>query len=463
MASITERGPYQWQAIIRRKGFSTQTKTFETKQEAVDWAFERERSMRRGTFDDTKVLEEMTLKQLINRYREEVTPKKRGWRPEFSRLKTLMNHPMASLSLADLRASHVAAYRDDRLQAVGNKAVREELVLLQSILNNARKEWSIPVNNCVEDVTKPPVGEARTRRLQEGEEDQLLASAAMSKNKGLVAAIVLAEEAGMRRGEIAELRWSQVDPKLPVLHLKMTKNGTSRSVPLTERAERVLHELPHSNEDKVFGFHDSDGMGKAFARACRRAKIIGLRFHDLRHEAASRMAQHMGPIPLAKVMGWKTLQMAMRYVQPSVEELVQAVRDGEKRSGSGIVPASDLNSGERQSSGPVRVDAPFKHPEAALNPPLPVHQVLNDSGEHCGDLPASFRNVGCPSRVRLWRTANARQVDAGRIALEHLPQVLSQSGASIVPLSLPMAARDSRMPPERQAARFRIKGSLGAR
>lgn len=175
MASITERGPFQWQAIIRRKGFSTQTKTFETKQEAADWAFERERSMRQGTFTDRKELEQMTLKQLINRYREEVTPKKRGWRPELSRLKMLANHPIASLTLASLRASHFAAYRDERLahkeepdkkKKRKSKTVREELVLLGTILNHARKEWSIEVKNWVEDVKKPTAAEARDRRLE---------------------------------------------------------------------------------------------------------------------------------------------------------------------------------------------------------------------------------------------------------------------------------------------------------
>lgn len=265
----------------------------------------------------------------------------------------------------------------------------------------------------------------------------------------------------MRRGEIADLLCDRVDFGRHIVRLEKTKNGTSRNVPLTERAERALRELPRLNGDKVFSCK-SDALGKAFARACKRANIINLRLRDLRHEAASRMAQHMGPTTLAKVMGWKTLQMAMRYVQPTVEELVQAVRDGEGLSRRGAMQTLDPDSGKRQSSNSVRVDAPLKRPEAALNPSLPVHQILNDGGERGEALPADFRNTVRTLLVGTGQTVDAQQADAGRIVLEHLPQALFQAGASVVPLSLPMAATDSRTPPERQTTWFRIKGSSGA-
>ncbi|WP_338405011.1 tyrosine-type recombinase/integrase [Burkholderia multivorans] len=67
-------------------------------------------------------------------------------------------------------------------------------------------------------------------------------------------------------------------------------------------------------------------MRKAFKLACERAGIDGLRPHDLRHEAASQLAPRMETATLAKVLGWRTLQMAMRYYNPTDEELVHAVR-----------------------------------------------------------------------------------------------------------------------------------------
>jgi len=89
MATINKRGLYQYQAIVRRAGYPTQCKTFEAKRDAQDWASTVESEMRRGVFVDRTEAERMTLGQLLERYRDKVTPLKRGEAPERSRLKRL--------------------------------------------------------------------------------------------------------------------------------------------------------------------------------------------------------------------------------------------------------------------------------------------------------------------------------------------------------------------------------------
>ncbi|MCS6503837.1 site-specific integrase [Burkholderia thailandensis] len=146
--------------------------------------------------------------------------------------------------------------------------------------------------------------------------------------------IVLAIETGMRAGEIVKLRWEQIDLANHTIRLNLTKNGHARSVPLSERAEAAIRALPRSiHGGRLTSFYDSRGLSAAFRRACERAGVVGLRFHDLRHEAASRLAPHMPASTLAKVMGWKTLQMAMRYYNPTDQELVTAVRKVSAPSG----------------------------------------------------------------------------------------------------------------------------------
>ena len=147
-----------------------------------------------------------------------------------------------------------------------------------------------------------------------------------SRSVGLECAVILAIETGMRRGEIAGMSWEQVDFSAHVVRLKRTKNGDNRIVPLSIKAEDALRALPRNISGKVFSFSDSNGLGAAFARACVRAGIEDLRFHDLRHEAASRFAPTMPVTSLAKLMGWRSLQMAMRYYNPSEQELVALVR-----------------------------------------------------------------------------------------------------------------------------------------
>lgn len=95
MAKPIKRGPYQWQAQVRRKGYPTQTCTFETKREAEAWIASTETDMRKGVFVDRSEAERTTLGELLERYLNEVTPKKRGYRAETNRIKQLLRHPLS--------------------------------------------------------------------------------------------------------------------------------------------------------------------------------------------------------------------------------------------------------------------------------------------------------------------------------------------------------------------------------
>lgn len=128
----------------------------------------------------------------------------------------------------------------------------------------------------------------------------------------------------MRAGEILTITWAQVRLENRSIRLDQTKNGNSRVVPLTRAAVKILEGLPRSINNRVIAaFCDSNGLGCAFGTARMRAEIEGLRFHDLRHEAASRFARIFSAQELAKVMGWRTLQMALRYYHPRLDELLE--------------------------------------------------------------------------------------------------------------------------------------------
>jgi integrase len=327
MASITKRGPYQFQAQIRRKGYPHQQRTFETKREAEAWATDVESQMNRGTFVDRSEAERTTFGEALGRYARDVTQDKRGWETEMHRIKALQKHPLAARSLASLRSLDFANYRDERLKECSSATVKRELVIISHVFNTARTDWSLPIDNPIASIRKPQAGQHRERRLSEDEQVRLLQAADESKAATLSFCIVLALESGMRAGEIVGLRWEQIDLPNRVIRLDMTKNGDRRVVPLSEAAEAAIRLLPRPiHGGRLTKFYDSRGLSAAFRRACERAGITGLRFHDLRHEAASRLAPHMPVATLAKVMGWKTIQMAMRYYNPTAAELVAAVR-----------------------------------------------------------------------------------------------------------------------------------------
>ena len=147
---------------------------------------------------------------------------------------------------------------------------------------------------------------------------------------GAVPVVLFALETAMRRGELLSLTWKDVDLKKRVAYLEITKNGTARAVPLSSRAVAVLESLKEEKDGvqalsvgKVFKTTDA-ALKKAFERACERAGINDFHFHDLRHEATSRLAEKLpNLIELAAVTGHKDLRMLKRYYHPRAEDLAR--------------------------------------------------------------------------------------------------------------------------------------------
>ena len=141
--------------------------------------------------------------------------------------------------------------------------------------------------------------------------------------------ITWAIETAMRRGEIAAMRWEHLDRQARVLLIPETKNGTPREVPLSTVALQVLDSLPRRLDGRVWTMRP-DSISQAFERVCRLASagkatgIKGLTFHDLRHEATSRLFEKgLNPMEVAAITGHKTLQMLKRYTHLKAKDLVE--------------------------------------------------------------------------------------------------------------------------------------------
>jgi integrase len=133
--------------------------------------------------------------------------------------------------------------------------------------------------------------------------------------------IILAVETGMRRGELLAMCWTDVDFQARTVHLQMTKNGHSRTVPLSQRAREALRRLP---QDAIAVFPVSaNAFRLAWERLRRRAGVVGLRFHDLRHEAVSRFFEKGLTMPeVAAISGHRDPRMLMRYSHPRPAAIV---------------------------------------------------------------------------------------------------------------------------------------------
>lgn len=372
MASFRKRGELQWQARISRKGFPPQVKTFNTRADAETWARLVESEMDRGLFVSRTEAENTSLSEVLARYEREILPGKKGASPELSVLRIWQTSKLSDRPMATVRSADVARLRDEWLTDRRPATVLRRLAVLSHVFNVARKEWGMEsLSNPVELVRKPQPNNARTRRIapanptadvpdddilrldrgaQDGELERVVAA---SGSTLLPSIICLALETAMRRGEIVSLCWEHIDLKRRVAHLPATKNGSSRDVPLSSRALAVLKGLLETSDDaekdmrsdnfdtgRVFNIR-SDAVTRAFERAVARARksyveecveanqrphtkfLTDLRFHDLRHEATSRLASIFPMHELTKITGHKDPRMLMRYYHPRAEELAK--------------------------------------------------------------------------------------------------------------------------------------------
>ncbi|MDA8120065.1 MAG: site-specific integrase [Thermaerobacter sp.] len=327
MATLRKRpgpgGKTAWQVQIIRRGHERQYKTFDTKGEAEAWARQIEGEMDRGVFVSRAEAETTTLREALDRYEREVTPKKKSRSDERYKLGAWRSSTLAARSLASIRGKDLAAWRDAELTSgSATGTVRRKLALLAHVFKVARKKWGMEsLASPVDSIQLPPPGQARDRRLVADEYARLL-SAAQAYGGEIASLITWAIETAMRRGEIAAMRWEHLDRQARVLLIPETKNGTPRRIPLSRVALAALDTLSRRPDGLVWSMRP-DSISQAFERVCKAAGITGLTFHDLRHEAASRLSEKgLGPMQVADITGHKTMQMVKRYTHPRAEDLV---------------------------------------------------------------------------------------------------------------------------------------------
>lgn len=370
MAYIEQRKK-GWLAQVRRKGMPTASRTFDTKSDAQAWAAEIERELRRGNIGVLRQdAQRITIREVLERYRAGVLPTSRDIGLPF--MLKAVERRFGAYFVGNVAAIDVARWRDDlTAERYAPKTVGHHLRALSALLNFAQRELSIqlPAGNPVAGVRKPREGQPRERRFKPGEREALLAQC---QNLDQTAVVELAVETSMRRSELIGLRWEHVDLQRRTAHLPRTKNGSARTVALSSAAVAALAALPRRIDGRVFRWATPGGFGavwQALVKRARKAHILGrlrealtaegvdadaeiralvykkrlpsqrtvallekiekadpflrdLHFHDLRHEATSRLFEKgLGIMEVASMTGHKSLAMLKRYTHVEAERL----------------------------------------------------------------------------------------------------------------------------------------------
>lgn len=325
MATIEKRGPYQYRVKLRKKGYKPIGRTFTYIKDAREWARLKESEMERGLYYDATEAENTTLFEALERYSREITPQKKGAKAEMQRIRVWQQHSIAQCSLTTIRGKDMATHRDQRLaEGKAINTIRNELKIISHLYTVARKEWGMEnLSNPVTIIRLPQGARVRNRRLEDDEEERLLKAARKGRSRVIGQIITIALETAARRGEIVLMEWKHVDLKNRTWFIPETKNGTSRTVPLSSRAVNVLQNLPQRLDGLTWDIK-KDSVTQAFRRCCKSAKIVDLRFHDLRHEATSRFFEiGLNVMEVASITGHKDLKMLQRYTHLRAEDLAQ--------------------------------------------------------------------------------------------------------------------------------------------
>ncbi|TFW15433.1 site-specific integrase [Massilia arenosa] len=294
--------------------------TFDTKAEAIKW--EAEERVRLSRKDGILAPPGATCRDAFRKYELEVSKTKKGYRWEAMRLAAMAASPLGKVLIEEVNPSHIAEWRNDRLKKVQGSTVVREMNLLSHVFTIARKEWRWIKESPTRDVRRPKENKPRDRRPSEDEIKTMctvLGWPPDSKRPPVTAgqrvaiAFLFAIETGMRCGELCHLRPNDVEGS--VAHVGDSKNDDARDVPLSQRAQELWSYLPQGFQLKE---KDVDNWWRRY-----RAKtpIKGLRFHDSRHEAITRLANKLNVLDLARVIGHRDINQLMTYYNATPHEI----------------------------------------------------------------------------------------------------------------------------------------------
>ena len=346
----------KWQSIIRKGGHSL-SRTFWKQGRAQDWARAVEDAIAGATtakpFDRTEWLRDpeseptetpvddgsprasWTLAQALERYRDTVTPEKKGAVQERKRINQWLARDIAGRRLDALTTDDVQAHVDTRMgQGRAAPTIRNEVLLLSAVYRHAADVWKLSLTNPVTKARLPSLPVGRQRRLDDaheegqGTDEERIMAACREVGGDLLADLVaLAIETGMRQGELLSLTKGEVKRRagLGIVERGKSKNGDFRRVVANKRAVEILFRRGEGLSDAARLFPlSADTLRHQWTRARAKAGLPGLRFHDLRHEGISRMADRGLTIgELQAQSGHRTAQILLRYVNARAPDIAR--------------------------------------------------------------------------------------------------------------------------------------------
>lgn len=312
-------GKRKWEAV-GEEGLITKTA-------ARELLKKREQQVKLGQWDmlEAKI---PTLHQIIPKYVEYLRDVRhnRTWKKSKEHLVKL-GKIFGDKKLSEITAEDIDIYKSARVKQVSQATANRELEVLSNLFTIAERWKKFFGKNPVSQAGLFKLNNQVERILNSAEEEKLLFCSASH----LKTTIITALNTGMRKGEILGLTWEYVDfaNNLIIVDHTLSKSKKTKIIPMNSKVRKLLLEqkLKSGSSNYVFTFEGKPirDIRRAFEKACKRAGIHGLRFHDLRHTAATRMIEAgVNIVGVSKILGHSDIRTTMRYAHPD-ETLKDAV------------------------------------------------------------------------------------------------------------------------------------------
>ncbi|MBI4468109.1 MAG: site-specific integrase [Acidobacteria bacterium] len=279
-----------------------------------------------------------TLSQYSKQYLNWSEEHKKSFKDDRTNMAVLVVH-FGSKRLSDISPIDVERFKIERRKTPTRRGttraaatVNRELALLRHVLTMALRDGLIRDHPMKSGKVRLYREDNKVERFLNEEEEAQLLLACVGRYAHLRPIIVTALYTGMRRGEVFNLKWSDVDLDRNQIHVRKSKTGKPRTIHITPNVHSVIEQLLPLTAESEFVFGNPN-TGKArtdskhgFTAVCRAAGIAGLRFHDLRHTFATRLARSSGNIvDVAHVLGHAQISTTMRYAHAIPDKVAAAM------------------------------------------------------------------------------------------------------------------------------------------
>lgn len=323
----------KWRALIRRKGFGSVSKRFDTKSKAAAWMRDIEGQIISGSQKKEVVKSERTMGKVIDAYirlRAQNRPIL-DTSTEHYTLKILRKHlgdiAESALSIDDL----IVFAQKRRDEGAGAYTVNCDLSKLGTVIRYAGSDGLPDVLG----KARPKLtylkliggGGLRERRPTEDEITRILDWLAREKSQLYADFVQFSIMTAMRRGEVCRIAWDDLDHEKKLVLIRdrkdpRQKTGNNQWVPLLNGSWELALSQP-KNDERIFPLHVQT-VSKYFTEACRDLSIPDLHLHDMRHEGISRMFEHGFDIPRVSIVsGHSSWTHLRRYTNLKPESLHQ--------------------------------------------------------------------------------------------------------------------------------------------